>query len=101
MAEAFGKYELERELGRGAMGVVYAAKDPSLAREVALKVMPLPGADNPAARQRALARFYGEGRALASLSHPNIVGVLDMGELGGRCYLAMELLRGTTLRDRL
>jgi serine/threonine protein kinase len=97
----FGKYEIGREIGRGAMGVVYEAKDPTLRREIALKVVHLPESASPAARRRAVEGFYREGRALASLSHPNIVSVLDMGEVEGRCYLALELLRGTTLRDRL
>src|SRR5581483_2607240 len=97
----FGRYEVGREIGRGGMGVVYQATDPSLRRDVALKVIRLPEAADPAARQRAVERFYREGRALAALSHPNVVSVLDMGEAEGCCYVAMELLRGTTLRDRL
>ena len=63
--------------------------------------MQRPASASPAASRHATERFFHEGRALAALSHPNIVGVLDMGKFQGRCYLAMELVRGTTLRDRI
>ncbi len=98
----FGRYEIGREIGRGAMGVVFEAKEPSLNREVALKVLRMPdAAADPDGHRHAVERFFREGRALASLSHPNIVAVLDMGEREGRCYLVLELVRGTTLRDRI
>jgi hypothetical protein len=90
-----GRYDVTAVLGRGAMGVVYAARDPSLDRAVAIKVlrtglgMPSRGAD----------RLGREARALARLSHPNVVAVHDVGEDGGRVFVAMELVRGCTLRD--
>lgn len=97
----FGRYEIIREIGRGAMGVVYEARDPVMDREVALKVMTIPSGVTPEARRTLIERFYREARALARLSHPNIVSVYDMGEVQGDCFLVMELLRGTTLRDRI
>src|SRR5438874_1370965 len=101
MSTSFGKYDLRREIGRDAGSVLYEAVDPSLGREVALKVLSLPEEADPAARRRAVEQFYQEGRALAGLSHPNLAAVLDIGEAGGGCYLAIELLRGSTLRERL
>jgi serine/threonine protein kinase len=83
-----GRYEVIEPIGRGAMGVVYAAKDTLLARMVALKV--LHRASSP---ERALE----EARALARLAHPNVVSVFDAGEDDGRLYLAMQRVTGTTL----
>ena len=97
----FGKYEIQRELGRGAMGIVYEAHDPSRGADVALKVMTVPANATAHARRRQVERFYREARALSELSHPNVVRIFDRGELGGRYFLSMELVRGTTLRDRL
>ncbi|MBM3457235.1 MAG: hypothetical protein FJX77_01695, partial [Armatimonadetes bacterium] len=94
-------YEIRRELGRGAMGVVYEAHDRSRGMDVALKVLAGRGVGTPEARRRQVERFYREARALASLSHPNIVRIFEKGELAGRPYFSMELVRGTTLRDRL
>src|SRR5205823_3126781 len=101
MSTTFGRYELRREVGRGAESVVYEATDPSLQRDVALKILSLPEEADPAARRSAIEQFHQEGRALAGLSHPNLAAVLDVGEAGGGCYLALELLRGATLRERM
>jgi len=98
---SFGKYEIQRELGRGAMGVVYEAHDPERGVEVALKVMSVPAHYTNAARKRQSERFGREAHALAELCHPNVVRVFDEGEIGGRPYFSMELVRGTNLRDRL
>lgn len=89
-----GRYELLRHLGSGGGGSVFVAWDAELTREVALKLVLAPESE-PALRQRALA----EGQALAKLSHPNIVPVFDVGVVGDRVYLVMELVRGTSLRD--
>lgn len=97
----FGRYEIRRELGRGAMGLVYEAYDPVQDQEVALKVMAINPGASPDSRKRQLERFQREARALALLSHPNVVQVLDRGEIEGRHYFSMELVRGTNLRDRL
>lgn len=97
----FGKYHIKRELGRGAMGVVYEAQDVEIGLEVALKVMTVPAGATPEATRNRLERFYREARALKGLLHPNIVRLFDEGEVGRRFFFSMELVRGTTLRDRI
>jgi eukaryotic-like serine/threonine-protein kinase len=92
-----GPYEILSPLGAGGMGEVYRARDTKLDREVAIKVLP----ENLAADSDALARFEREAKAVAALSHPNILGIYDLGRDGGIAYAAMELLRGETLRERL
>jgi tetratricopeptide (TPR) repeat protein len=89
-----GKYEIVRTLGKGAMGQVYVAHDTILERDVALKVM-MPGiADDPDLK----ARFEREARAVARMSHPNVVTVFDLGyHTDGSPYIAMELLKGRDL----
>jgi Tol biopolymer transport system component/predicted Ser/Thr protein kinase len=79
------------------MGEVYRAKDTRLNREVAIKVLPESVAKDP----NALARFEREAQSVAALSHPNILGIYDLGKDAGIAYAAMELLRGETLRERL
>jgi serine/threonine-protein kinase len=98
---SFGKFQIRRELGRGAMGVVYEAHDPSRGTDVALKVLTVASGAAPEAKRRRVERFYREAQALSELSHANIVRVFDRGEVEGRYYFAMEVVRGTTLRDRL
>jgi len=97
----FGRYEIRRELGRGAMGVVYEAHDPVLGQDVALKVMTVNPSASPDSRKRQLGRFLREARALSELEHPGVVRAFDQGEYEGRHFFSMELVRGTTLRDRL
>src|SRR4029450_8837359 len=92
-----GPYEIVAPLGAGGMGEVYRARDPKLGREVAIKVLP----DRLAADANALARFEHEARAVASLSHPNILAIHDFGREEGSAYAVMELLDGQTLRDKL
>lgn len=101
MSLTFGKFLIRRELGRGAMGVVYEAEDAELGLDVALKVLTVVRGCGPESRRRQIARFYREARALAGMRHPNVVQVFDQGEIDGRHYLSMELVRGTNLRDRL
>jgi len=99
--DRLGRYEILDELGRGAMGVVYKARDPELDRLVALKVMlPPPGLDTTALQQRR-DRFQREGRAAARLTHPNIVTLYDVGEDQGHAFLVMELLQGQSLDQLL
>jgi eukaryotic-like serine/threonine-protein kinase len=97
-----GRYVVEGVLGKGAMGTVYRATDTMLRRVVALKVVE-PSRDEaaPLDPSEAIARFLREARAAASLQHPNVVAVFDVGEDAGRVYLAMELVEGTTLREKL
>jgi TolB-like protein/Tfp pilus assembly protein PilF len=92
-----GPYEILAPLGAGGMGEVYRARDTRLGREVAVKVLPESLAGNPD-RQ---ARFEREARAVAALSHPNILAIHDYGTQGAVTYAVMELLEGETLRDRL
>ena len=92
-----GSYEILAPLGAGGMGEVYRARDTKLAREVAIKVLPQGTAGDPA----ALARFEREAKAVAALSHPNILAIHDFGTSNGVTYAVMELLHGETLRQRL
>jgi hypothetical protein len=92
-----GPYEIGEMIGRGGMGEVYRATDTRLGREVAVKVLSPHLADDPA----SLARFRREARAVAALSHTNIVAVFDVGSEGGTQFVVTELLEGETLRARL
>jgi len=92
-----GQYEIVAPLGAGGMGEVYRARDNKLGRDVATKVLPAGLARNA----DALARFEREARAVAALSHPNILSIHDFGTQDGIAYAVMELLEGETLGDRL
>jgi len=100
-AQAIGRYQIIREIGRGAAAVVYEAQDTQLGRAVALKVLTVGANLMGAARREAIERFYREARAASKLSHPNIAQIYDVGQDGGRHYIAMELCQGVTLRDIL
>jgi serine/threonine-protein kinase len=93
--ERIGRYQVIERIGRGAMGLVYRARDESMNREVALKVLTADIEDDPDIR----ARFHREAEAAARLSHPNIITIYDVGEDGDRFFIVMELLRGSILRD--
>src|SRR3954462_2666608 len=97
MGTRLGHYEILAPLGSGGMGEVYRARDTRLDREVAVKVLPERFADSP----EALARFDREARAVAALSHPNILSLFDFGREDGTAYAVTELLQGETLRERL
>jgi serine/threonine-protein kinase len=92
-----GPYEILSLLGAGGMGHVYRARDPRLGREVAIKTI----APHLAAEPDALARFQREARAIAALSHPNILAIHDLGSQGDVWFLVTELLEGETLRGRV
>jgi len=92
-----GRYQLQKELGQGAMGVIYLARDDALARQVAIKTMALGRDFSGVALQEARERFFREAEAAARLSHPHIVAVHDAGEEGGLAYIAMELVEGENL----
>jgi serine/threonine-protein kinase len=94
-----GRYKIVDELGRGAMGIVYRAQDPALDRTVALKTIIL--SDEAEGRADYAKRFFLEAKAAGKLTHPNIVTTFDFGEEDGLAYMAMELLEGTELRERL
>ncbi len=93
--EPLGRYELLEPIGAGGMGVVYAARDPKLRRTVALKMLQ-PGGSAGAGEAKMRERLLREARAMARLSHPNVLSVYDVGELDGRVFLAMELVQGGT-----
>ena len=97
--QTVGRYEIVGELGRGAMGVVYKAQDPTIGRTVALKTMRLDvhGLES----DDVLRRFKNEARAAGLLNHPNIVTIYDAGEQDGMFYIAMEFIEGTTLQSLL
>ncbi len=96
-----GPYEIVSAIGAGGMGEVYRAHDSRLGRDVAIKVLP----ETFSADRERVARFEQEARAIATLNHPNIVAVYDIGEgvgpLGGSRYIVTELLEGETLRAKL
>lgn len=89
-----GRYRLERELGRGSMGVVYLGYDPLVERAVALKVAHEPGYRDSTTRQMFRTLFFNEMRAASILCHPNIVEVLDVGVEGDAYFIAMEYVEG-------
>ena len=95
--ERIGRYQVIERIGRGAMGLVYRARDEAMGREVALKVLMTDLEDDPDIRTR----FQREAEAAARLSHPNIITIFDVGEDGERFFIVMELLRGATLKDFL
>ncbi len=92
-----GRYEIVDALGTGGMGEVYLARDPELERKVAIKVV----AEASAADREKANRLLAEGQAVSALNHPNILTVYDIGEIGGRPYLATEFVEGITLREHL
>lgn len=101
--KSIGRYEIQRELGRGAMGQVYLAHDPRLHRQVALKTYSLPDGVSEELAREFHARFIREAQAAASLSHPGIVTIYDAGEdpATGVPYIAMEFVQGQSLKQRL
>jgi serine/threonine protein kinase len=92
-----GPYEIYSAIGSGGMGEVYRARDARLGRDVAIKVLPAALSSDP----ERLDRFEQEARAAATLNHPNILAVYDVGTHDGSPYIVSELLEGDTLRERL
>ena len=92
-----GRYRLEARIGTGGMSSVYRAIDETLERPVAIKLMNREIATD----SDQLERFRREARAVAQLSHPHIVGVIDYGEDQGRPYIALEYVEGETLKERI
>ena len=93
----FGRFVVEKELGKGAMGVVYLGKDPKIGREVAIKTLAVTQEFEPEELAEVKERFFREAQTAGRLSHPNIVTVYDTGEEHDFCFIAMELLRGASL----
>src|SRR5687767_15529023 len=94
-----GRYVIESEIGRGAMGVVYKATDTVLQRLVAVKTVNMSLEKDHADKYEA--RFYQEARAAGGLNHPNIITVYDAGKAGDVVYMAMEYIQGVELRSLL
>ncbi|HEX5761704.1 MAG TPA: protein kinase [Solirubrobacterales bacterium] len=92
-----GRYRLEAKLGSGGMSTVYLARDDTLDRPVAVKVMHREMSE----QEDQLQRFRQEARAVAKLSHPNVVSVIDAGEDGGHPYIVFEYVKGETLKQRI
>jgi serine/threonine-protein kinase len=97
---SLGRYKILKELGRGAMGLVYLGKDPTIQRFVAIKTMRLDQLDEPDKVQEVKARFFREAESAGRLSHPNIVTIYDAGEQDELGYIAMELVEGQSLKER-
>jgi hypothetical protein len=98
-AERLGRYQLEREIGRGAMGIVYLGRDTAINRMVAIKAIPLASEFSDAELVEARSRFFREAETAGRLNHPNIVTIYDVGEERGLAYIAMEYLKGRHLSD--
>jgi len=95
--QSLGGYQLDEEIGRGSMGMVYRGKQIALGREVAIKVLPRALAKNAT----YVARFIREAQIIAGLNHPNIVQIYDAGQQAGLLYFVMEYVQGPTIGSLL
>jgi len=93
-----GRYEIQKELGRGAMGIVYLGKDPKINRMVAIKTLKFDDDVDESTSKQLKERFFREAESAGTLNHPNIVRIFDAGEDNEICYIAMELLDGEDLK---
>ncbi|MAV35656.1 MAG: hypothetical protein CMJ59_09365, partial [Planctomycetaceae bacterium] len=95
--ELLGRYQIVSELGSGGMGTVYLTRDTTLQRDVAIKVLN----DSAVVDSMNVERFKREVKAIASLSHPNVIGLYDFTDEDGTYFAVMEYAKGTTLDDRM
>ncbi len=95
--DRIGRYKIVRELGRGAMGVVYHAIDPNIGRPLAIKTIHFGGTRKPEEQERMRERLFREARSAGVLSHPGIVTIYDVEQQGDIAYIAMEFVDGPTL----
>ena len=98
---ALGKYQIEKVLGKGAMGVVFGAFDPTVARKVAIKTIRKDLLSKNAEDEEILERFNREARAAARLNHPNVVTIYELGDDNDLAYIAMEFIIGESLQDMI
>lgn len=96
--KVLGRYQIERPLGKGTMGVVYLGKDPKIGRQIALKTMTLSQEFDGVELKDARDRFFSEAKAAGRLQHPGIVTIFDVGEEGDLAFIAMEYVTGQDLR---
>src|SRR5215831_21388704 len=99
--DRIGRYKIVRELGRGAMGVVYHAIDPNIGRAVAIKTIQFAGNRKPEELERMRERLFREARSAGILSHPGIVTIYDVDQQAELAYIAMEYVDGPTLEQVL
>ncbi len=97
IGKTLSHYKVIEKIGQGGMGDVYRAEDTNLSRDVAIKVLPEQFTQDP----QRLARFEREARLLASLNHPNIAAIYGLEEADGVRFLALELVPGETLQERI
>ncbi|MCC6393887.1 MAG: protein kinase, partial [Bryobacterales bacterium] len=99
--ESIGRYRVVRELGRGAMGVVYLAEDPAIGRLVAIKTINLDNLSEPHEIKALQDRLFREARSAGILSHPGIVTIYDIQYLGHTAGIVMEFVEGVTVFDKM
>src|ERR1700692_3100142 len=99
--EKIGRYQVQAEIGRGAMGVVYRAQDPAIGRIIAIKTIRLSDFTDESERERLRERLFREAQSAGMLSHPNIVTIYDIAEENGLAYIFMECVDGPPLEKIL
>lgn len=99
MVENIGRYQVTREVGRGAMGIVYAAWDPLIGRTVAIKTINMGAVQAGQTRDELRLRLRREAQSAGVLSHPGIVTIYDIGEEDEKAYIVMEFVDGTTMEE--